>query len=257
MQVVETEKIRVARLAAAHKRPYLSAAIFAMQPVPKPDLGTFGVSENWVLYYDPVKLEEWDLDELVAVLIHEVAHLLRDHAKRAKAQNVGINHQLWNVAVDAEINDDLLAEKLKLPEGCITPEFLRDTYPKGTFDDNDLGECYYHELMKHVDKIEIQMCSPGAGNCGSAADGQQREWEDQENPEGDGEDNESKVGLTEAEGELIRRQVAKDIKNSAKQMGHGSGHWVTWAEEYLEPPKVNWRTLLNNAIKRAVKMVAG
>jgi len=49
------------------------------------------------------------------VLIHEVSHLLREHEARKQATAVK-NPTLWNTATDCEINDDLTAEGLPLPD---------------------------------------------------------------------------------------------------------------------------------------------
>ena len=104
-----------------------------------PGLGTFAVDRSWRLYLDPELLTgagRWDATTVGAVLAHEVGHLLRDHAARADALPHPHHHLAWNLAADAEINDDLLAGGVPLPAGVVTPAGIG-------CDDGDLAEAYY------------------------------------------------------------------------------------------------------------------
>lgn len=73
---------------------------------------------------------------MTAVLLPEVGHLLRDHAGRASNLPTPRNQLPWNLAGDAEINDDLIAAGVPFPEGCVTPAALGCA-------DGDLAETYY------------------------------------------------------------------------------------------------------------------
>ena len=89
----------------------------------------------------------WDSATVAAVLLHEVGHLLRDHAGRA-ANLPTPRHQLaWNLAGDAEINDDLITAGVPLPEGCVTPAALGCP-------DGDLAETETRELELHLESCE-------------------------------------------------------------------------------------------------------
>ncbi len=374
--------IQAARLRLVKDRPYLAAALWALQPVARPGLGTLAVDQWWRLYYDPAI--RWTVEELAGVLYHEVAHLLRDHAARMK----GFNPRLANIAADAEINDDLLAEGVRLPGWPVTPASIGQ--PDGL-----LAEEYYAALENqaqqsaprqgasaqpgkqgetsassgagqsqagsdqqgdgdghqndadsardtasasapgskaengpapsptapgggHADDAQpgspgdapdsragdadgskpsgggestspsssgqpsassaqpgassqppaspgsghgsgqdgrepgggAQTPAPGAGRCGSCATGQPEPWE--EGPPGEG----TSPGLSRAEAELIRRDVAWRIKEHVAARGTVPGHWARWAEEKLRP-KVDWRRELAAAIRHAVADVAG
>lgn len=111
--------LAAARLRLVTQRPYLASALWALQPVERPGLGTLAVDAYWRLYWDPAAVEEWSGEQLAAVLYHEVCHLLRDHHGRADA--VGAEPRRWNLAGDAEINDDLRAEAIPLPERAVYP----------------------------------------------------------------------------------------------------------------------------------------
>ena len=84
----EHEAFRLARLVAAEHAPYFMHALFAAAPVGAPGLGTFAVDGAWRLYMDPELLvgpARWPSPTAAAVLLHEVGHLIRDHAGRAEA----------------------------------------------------------------------------------------------------------------------------------------------------------------------------
>lgn len=141
-----SEKLQAGRLRAAKDRPYLATALWSLLPREHAGLGTLAVDQHWRLYYDPVQVEAWNVEELAAVLVHEVGHLLRDHAGRAQSHGAN-NHQTWNIAGDAEINDDLIAEGLKLPGSPVTPEAINQ--PNGR-----LAEEYYNALTQQQEENE-------------------------------------------------------------------------------------------------------
>ncbi len=85
---------------------------------------------------------------------------------------------------------------------------------------------------------------PGSGRCGSCATGQMASWEDEAPGKGDSS------GINQIEAELIRRDVANQIKEQMRSRGRVPGHWTRWAEEKLEP-KVNWRKQLGATVRYA------
>jgi len=94
-----------------------------------------------------------------------------------------------------------------------------------------------------------QTPAPGAGRCGSCATGQPEPWED-------GPPAEGSPGISRAEAELIRRDVARQIAEASRSRGTIPGHWARWAEEKLRP-KVDWRRELATAVRHAMADVAG
>ena len=78
-------------------------------------IGSMAVDSHWRLYYNDAWVAAHTVEENAAVLIHEVSHLLREHEARKQAAAVK-DATLWNTATDCEINDDLTAEGLPLPD---------------------------------------------------------------------------------------------------------------------------------------------
>ena len=149
------KELAAARFIAANKRPYLALALYALTPIKTIGLKTMAVDSKYRLYYDPIVLVKWNVKEVAAVLIHEVSHILRKHSIRG--QKINANAELWNIANDAEINDDLLAEGLELPGSPITPTSLG-------FANGHLAEEYYFALLKQQEQNNIQQQNNNQNN---------------------------------------------------------------------------------------------
>jgi predicted metal-dependent peptidase len=147
------------RIWAARQAPYLSTALLALEPVvvtsdnpAASSLAAFPVDTAWHVYLDPVVLERTEVPTLGFWLVHQVSHLLRSHAGRypmlcreeasspVSAQSP--EQRRWNIAGDAEINDDLSAGDLVLPDDAITPS--RIGCPDGW-----VAEQYWDTLGEH------------------------------------------------------------------------------------------------------------
>jgi predicted metal-dependent peptidase len=227
----------LARLVAAETMPYFMHALCAVTPLAEPELGTFAVDGRWRLYMDPELLTgegAWPPALAGAVLLHEIGHLLREHAERASALPQPFSPTAWNVAGDAEINDDLLAAGLALPEGAITPESLGCP-------PNLAAEDYYTALPSQDDEDER--------GCGSGAGGTPVPGENGVDPD---------LGVTPADADLIRRQVAEAVREAAgKGRGSAPAGLVRWADSTLAPPQLQWDRLLRIAIRRSVANKSG
>jgi predicted metal-dependent peptidase len=227
------ENIRAARLSLVTKRPYFTSAIFALNIKESDQIPTLAVDKKWNLYYNKEFTESLSREHLETILVHEIMHLLRLHHIRAKAVNA--IPEIWNLAADAEINDDLKID-MSMPKDLIYPSTFQ-------MQDNLLVEEYYSELMKNAKQVQMSapgQPAPGAGNCGSAAHGKDEEWED------GGENGE---GITEGEAELVRRQVADSV---SKNRGTAPGYMQRWADEFLGPPKVDWKKELFSKISNCI-----
>jgi predicted metal-dependent peptidase len=182
---------------------------------------------------DPALVDRWSADGIGSMMVHQVGHLLRDHAGRA--QQLGIDEYSqddWVAAADAEINDDLLEDELNFPEDPILPSAI-GCEPGG------FAEDYFRTIRGK------QVC---AGECGSGADAQPREWE---------KDADGAPEITPAAAELLRCKVAADIRACAGNLpGSVPEGWQRWADELLEP-RVSWQQALAGALRTGVESVAG
>lgn len=260
------DKLATARLAARQQFPYFAAALLSLVPKEAPGLGTFGVSEDLILAFDPEAINRWPLEETVATLVHEIGHVLRDHAKRCKA--AGFEPRLWNTAGDAEINDDLVPI-WKFVDDPSVRKAGQDSWvlPKQFGADDGLtAEAYYHKLQQLAQKSggkgvpgqgdpeEGGVPKAGRGWCGGAA-GRPLPGEPQP---GQPNDKGEVEGRSAAEVDRVRKQVADAIKDVA-QKGRGTvpAGWLRWAEAFSEPPKVNWREKLARVTRYSLARVMG
>src|SRR5579859_5562324 len=78
-------KFAAARLRAAGLLPFLAMALYALSPVVDYSRDTFAVDDRWRLYINPGRLAQWSVLEVAGVLLHEVSHVVRDHAGRARS----------------------------------------------------------------------------------------------------------------------------------------------------------------------------
>jgi predicted metal-dependent peptidase len=235
----DTTRLAAARLRAADIQPYLALALYALTPVNDPSRGTFAVDEQWRLYVDPGMLARWSVEQSAGVLLHEVGHVIRDHAGRARA--VGVDGErdahLWNLAADAEINDDLRADHVTLPGRHIVPETLGE--PSGR-----VAEYYYDRLQRG---LATDVDSP---DCGSGCHGNHDERD--VILAGDGPE-----VLVAVEALLLRRRTAEAIAAAARaRPGSVPGGWERWAEAQLHP-QLDWRRLLSGAVRGSVASIAG
>ena len=122
--------IIAAKTMVARKVPYFNEITLRLRPTPVDGIGTMSCDKKFNLYYDPITVVEWwntpckpghPAGCLVAgVLYHEDGHCIRDHFGRCQ----GRDHKKFNVAGDAEINDDCETAGFCLPKGCIMPSTL-------------------------------------------------------------------------------------------------------------------------------------
>lgn len=228
--VLDQQGVAAARLFAASHFPYLATALFAMVVVAAPESGTVAVDAGWTLHADPDVLAGMEAPELGKLLVHLVAHLLREHADRAGCSGISSTEEAvrWNRAADAEINDDLVAGAM-LPASA--PELPADVGGA----DGDLAEAYYETAGE----------GPRRWDCGSGCDGVRRPWD----TDGDG------LGAREAG--WLRLSVADAIRRShGTDPGSVPDGWLRWAEALI-PSRIDWRRVLAAEVRAAVHSVAG
>ncbi|CAM5307185.1 hypothetical protein SAVIM338S_00542 [Streptomyces avidinii] len=230
--VLDRDKLFAARLQAARVRPYLATALFALHTVESRRVPTMAVDRHWRCYVSPAFVDRTPLEELAGVWVHEVSHLLRDHHGRSDrvARERGLSgpgeRLRMNIAADCEINDDVFGDGLVRPEGALQPHSLG--LPGG-------------ELMEdYLRQFRLGPRTQGLAwlDCGSGADGLEREWD--LGPDG-------AHGLSDQERDAVRFRVAQGIRGRPGDAPEG---WQRWAQEAFHPPQ-QWRELLGAAVRSA------
>lgn len=215
-----------ARLAALQLMPYFATPLMRATLVESPGLGTVAIDERLRIYVDPEAIQRWSNVELAGAMLHEVNHVIRLHFSRAPK---GLKDaRRWNIAGDLEINDDLTAAGVKLPDGALYPESFG-------LEPNLSAEQYYKLLPDDSD----WNC-----DCGSGADGVRRRHD----LPGD-----SEIGLPPEDLPSIVRAVANEIRSAPP--GSIPGGLARWAES-LEPV-VPWEKVLRACARRGLLSGSG
>lgn len=228
----DAQLFAAARLRAARQQPYLAAAIFALVPVPSPGLGTFGVDRWWRVYVDMETANRWGVAATAAVLVHEAHHVLRDHHERAQRAGVdAATHDVWNLAADAAINDDLVSDGLPLPNPVL-PRHLRCR--RGGFE-----EAYYRAALDDIPDEPDPQCGSGSG--GTRLD-----------VEIDGRPDSPDQGLDDHDAEAVRRAVAHEVLQTGRRGEPVPPGLERWALALVDP-QVPWQTLLRATVGSDVR----
>lgn len=113
-----TNRLGVARMIARQRAPYFRKALLNCWYIEKPGLGTVAITEDFILYYDPVVFEWWDDEEVAFVLVHEIYHPLMRHF----ARGAGVPKEKLNIAADLADNQAVKAMGFKPVPGALFPE---------------------------------------------------------------------------------------------------------------------------------------
>jgi predicted metal-dependent peptidase len=235
--------LQAARLRAAYQRAYFAPALFALIPVRTDAIASMAVDARWRLYFNDGWLSGHTVEENAALLIHEVSHLLRDHDARRLAA-AARDERLWNTAADCEINDDLVAEGLPLPNDPPLPG-------RYGFDVGESAERYYHRLSRPAGGGGDGPGRPRAASawhdCGSGAHGERRTWE---LPEDGGAEGVPSVDVVKAQ--MVRREVAQRILDRSGESGDVPLGWRRWAQGMLTP-RVDFLATIRHAVRKALR----
>lgn len=230
---------------------------------------TFEVDDRGVIYINPTFAAPLTPAHFGGVLVHELMHLALDHAGRALALGLTTpdgkivdRHgcEIWNVAGDWCINERLKRDGIDLPKCAIYPPA---DYPS---DRPRTTEAFYYWIREQESQGEDPTGKGGQGSNGDQGDddpqGDQQgdpgkdpdvgagcgpkptDHEGAQASQGAGEESE---GLTPAE----VRQIAREIRASARQLGIGVGSSACL--EALEPSEARlpWERLLRSGFDSA------
>lgn len=241
-------KISTARYIAMQKAPYFAHALFKTQfrkvplgTLPSGGAGTMAMTDKGVVLYEEKCVERWSEKQLAGVIIHELNHLIRHHVKRRGNRDPA----KWNANADREINDDLQAMGLSLPDVPCVPEQIRQ--PRGLsaeeYYDADKSDEQQGGGPGQGSKPASGQC-PGSGQCGSCSGSDELEDPEHEHGQTDRDD---------VEMDAMRDQVAQDVQQHAKKgRGNVPAGLERWANAQLAPPTIPWETRLARVVRNAV-----
>jgi predicted metal-dependent peptidase len=224
-------KVTAARVRLLEITPYLAPAIMRMPlliterlPVP-----TAACDAKGRILVHPKFIERLDVRELCAVILHETLHYVYLHHPRM----IGRDAEVFNIAADVLINEQIAEMGLPLPAGCVTRALYKVPAEHKT------AEAVYDWLMSQG-AGGAGGKGKGDGTCATGAIGQDTSI-------GDGE---GAASIDGEDGEMMRDQIAAEIAQHAQRGNMPAGLRV-WAEERTGPPRVNWRSRLAALLARA------
>lgn len=247
--------------------PYLASVFGTLVRRESSQVPTLAVSKDGVLYWGRKWIDEQTPETVAWGLFHECMHVMLDHFGRAEAIGVtGETAGQANVAQDACINESLrdAAKALNrtLPTEWVYPETLQQP-PKLIFEER-------YRLLQ--DQQQKQQPKQGQGGQGQGKPGEQGQGKPGQSGGGHGKPGVGNGqcgscsgnptpgeepgggeggGRSQAEMDRMKRTVAEAVQ-ATKGRGTVPGDLAGWADEYLAPAKVDWRTKLSSVVRDAI-----
>lgn len=216
-------RIEEATVALIREKPVFGFILTRMRRVMAPhNCPTMGVRptvDRYVqLVWNPFFVEKLTDDQLIAVLEHEVMHILNEHPLRRG----GREPRRWNIACDMAINQYIEG----LPDDCIV--LLEGLEAE--------REAEYYYKQDSVDQLTQKI--EGEGGLAQGGRGSHDGWD-------------SMDGDIAAQEKV--RQLVKGAVEDAKRQGRGT--MPGWMEEMIEriiAPPIKWNILLRGGISQEV-----
>lgn len=208
--------------------------------------GVAFVIDHYNLYVNKNLFDEYTLVERLAILKHEMLHILNDHVGRREER-----HNLtWNFATDCAINQTI--DINHLPKKCVNPETLGKElgFPVPL---NKSSEFYYDMLKEHLEK-EAQNKSNDQGEGESKGEGSPQNG--QGNPFGSGgpqlldshETWEQSTGDEDLKSDMTKKMIEKAQTETIKSKGTVPQEASIWLEFFTRKSELNWKKVLRGII---------
>lgn len=248
----QEDRLAVWRVLAEKHAPYASALLYAARYVNVPGLETLGAVDDRLRVFLDVDAmaTSWSDDENAQVLVHLMYHVMFDHhtLARQKLQVDGdLAPDLWRMAADAAVNDDLedaglhfpstvsrTAEALGMERGLSAPEYY-DALARRARD----AEMDIFHLGETADGLLDGALALGTDLRDRASlDFLTRSWEDLDLIAPPAEDFEVVAAV---------HTVAEEI---LKGKGASAGRLGRWASEVTAPSILPWQTIIGGYLRK-------
>ena len=175
--------------------------------------------DHYRLHINPEKFDDWTLEEQLAVLKHEMLHILNNHVLRKEDRD----HQAFNYSTDCAINQ--LINQKHLPQGCIIPA----TFPSKKKVPNNLSSEQYYEL---IDKDQLPPEDPQAGN---GSGGGHDKWDESQGDE-------------ELAKDITKNMIEKSVAQTQKSRGDIPSEISHYLDLFSRKAELNWKKVLRGII---------
>lgn len=175
-----------------------------------------------VMYIHPQKFLEESRVARIAILRHEVEHVVRLHLSRGE----GLFAKHWNVAADAAINPSIE----HIPEWAVFPQKLN--MPEGL-----TAEEYYGQLMQRHDPSQCSDCMAGRQHGQDPRTENHGFWKKARG----------------AQRRAFESQVRRLVRHAQRQAGNVPGHLQDAVTVLMNHNPISWNEVLRRFIARAIQ----
>lgn len=238
------EKLITARVALLLKAPFFGNLATRLKLENADDWCGTAATDGRKFYYNSEFLKNMPQKQVEFLMGHEVLHCVYDHMGRRGDRD----HQLWNIADDYCVNQDLLDQRIgeKIPVG------LYDSKYKGWS-----AEQVYDDLYENAEKISIEDLEKMLFDEHLDGDGDDNSEGESEN-QGKDDETKGKGGrpkLSEEEKRQIRDEIKEAVLAAAQTISRAGDLplGVRRLIKNLTSPQLGWRELLPQAIQSTVK----
>lgn len=186
--------------------------------------------DHYNLYVNPKEFSAYDLCERLAILKHEMLHVLEGHLLRFKDLPGSDNDfQRWNLATDCAINQHI--DETHLPESGVTPETLKK-HRGVEVPPNQSSETYYDLLESEFDSSEGKGCRPG--DPARRMDSHET-WKTSE-------------GDPDLQKDVTKKMIEKAQEETIKGRGRSPCDVSRWMEMFSRKAELNWKKVLRGVV---------
>lgn len=180
-------------------------------------------------------LDKLSLSQLNWIIAHEIMHVSNGHIRRQGSRR----HDLWNIAADYAIHSilkDFEDDMFKMPEGVLYDKKYNNMSAEQIYQEvyQELGGADRDELDKKLKKLLDKLADDHS------------KWG---NGQGNGEDSEEgEGGMGEVSDEEWQQRMTNAAKQASGKMQGKMPRFLKKILDKLNPPKKDWRTLLQEFI---------
>ncbi|MFA5153195.1 MAG: VWA-like domain-containing protein [Clostridia bacterium] len=215
------KKIAKARVAMIFDTPFFGYLALNLEPVEDKNMTMKTMATDGKhLFYDHDFIMGLDLENLKAIIAHEVGHVILWHLPRMQGRDL----EKWNYAADYADND-LIRRDFRLPPGCLIPD--KDMEGKS-------AEYNYNHIPDKQKNPKGRMDDHS-------------KWGDWGKDPGDGQDSQGQDSM-----EVDWREKVAQAATAARMKGKLPGHIGELVDGILQP-KLTWQALLRDMVTSAAK----
>jgi predicted metal-dependent peptidase len=251
-----TGRLEEGRVRLLQQAPYFRSILHAIVYVPDARIQTLGVSSKMVLAYNPAFLQSHSVDQVAALLWHEVGHIL--HTFDIEKDFPLVPKSMMNQAADLHINSIGERDGWDLPESGLFPRQFGFPTCLSTLE-------YLDRLKKPPpEETESEGLSDGSGSGegGEGGDGRPEPGcgSGRCHLEGDLEaELDAKYGKSELSTLASLQTLEEDMRSwAATNPGRLPAYLEEWIGLRAAPPKERpWTELLRNSLRSTILMRRG